>query len=231
MRALGYCRVSTEEQGREGLSLGVQRARLQAYCMARGLAMQKIYEDVKTAKNMTGRPALLGLLDDVRRGDVIVCCKLDRIFRNTKDALEMMETFGKAGIELASIEESIDTSTPHGKFFFTLIAALATLEREQTAERTRRVIGALKDSGRKYGPPPFGKRAVGGDLRTDLGAERAIAEIRYLHGTGATLRGIASWLQENGPPPPRGKGRWHASTVRLLLRRDDGRAEGVPRVD
>lgn len=221
MRALGYVRVSTEDQAREGLSLGVQKDRITAFCTAKGfvLNVQNLYEDAGRSAKDTNRPALRELLRQVREGDVVVACKLDRLFRNTRDALETAEMLRARGAQLVSIGESIDTSTPAGNFFFTLVAALATLEREQTSERTRQVMRSLRDGGRKYGPPPFGKVEQGGRLVSSEEQQAALGRIVELRASGLSMRQIASLMKSEGVPTPRGGEQWHHSTVRHLLRR------------
>lgn len=218
-KALAYVRVSTEEQAREGLSLGVQESRIKAYCLAKNLVMEKVYTDAGRSAKSINRPAFTDLVQNLQSGDAVVAVKLDRLFRNTRDALGFVDLLKERGAELICIDEGIDTVSPTGKFTFTLFAALAQLERDQTAERTKRVIGALKESGKKYGPAPFGKYAEGSTLVDDRSQLAAAAQIRLLRSQGMSLREIASWLGSQGIRTPRG-GPWQHSTVRYLLEKE-----------
>lgn len=217
--ARAYTRVSSEEQSREGLSLGVQESRIKAYCIAKGLDVVKVYTDAGRSAKDTNRPAFKDLVQNLHPGDAVVAVKLDRLFRNTRDALDFVELLKKKESELICIDESIDTTTPTGKFTFTLFAGLATLEREQTSERTRQVMRSLKDGGRKYGPPPFGKVEQGGRLVSSEEQQAALGRIVELRASGLSMRQIASLMKSEGVPTPRGGAEWHHSTVRHLLRR------------
>lgn len=219
MTARCYVRVSSEEQAREGLSLGVQEARLRAFCLAKGLAEPAVYVDEGRSAKNTRRASYQDLVQNLEPGDTVVACKLDRLFRNTRDALDFIEFLKARGCDLIVIDEAIDTSTPTGRFFFTLVAALASLEREQTAERTKRVIGTLKESGKKYGPAPFGKYAEGSTLVDDRSQIGAMTRIKALRHVGMSLREIAALMQDEGIRTPRG-GPWQHSTVRYLLEKE-----------
>src|SRR5213080_3659294 len=113
--AIGYVRVSTEEQVREGLSLDAQRARILAACALHGLTPAEVLVEAGESGRTLDRPQLQQLLDRVRAGQVgaVVVTKLDRLTRRTRDLLELVEdVFKPHGVELVSLSEQLDTRTP-----------------------------------------------------------------------------------------------------------------------
>ncbi len=162
---IGYCRVSSADQATSGISLDAQRHRLQAYCAAHGLTLARVEEDAGiSARKTTNRPALQRALVALRRGDAagLVAIKLDRLSRTTRDVLDLVARAEKEGWALHSIEERLDTSSPQGRFVVTLLGALAQLEREQAAERTKVAMAELRRQGKRTSRhPPFGHRFEG----------------------------------------------------------------------
>lgn len=134
---LGYIRVSTEEQNEER-----QRIAL----IEKGIDPEFLYIDKQSGKN-TEREQLKALLSFARKGDTIITESISRIARNTKDLLNIVDQLSSKGIEFISLKESIDTSTPQGKFMLTVFAAMAELERENILERQREGIAIAKAAG------------------------------------------------------------------------------------
>jgi DNA invertase Pin-like site-specific DNA recombinase len=131
---------------------------LREMCRSRGWNVTKEYVDQGWSGAKESRPALDELMRDVERGyryfDSVAVWKFDRFARSTKHLLRALETFQNLGINFVSLTESVDTSTPYGKLVFTILAAVAELERSLIAERIRngtRKQGARKP-GRKVGP-------------------------------------------------------------------------------
>ena len=142
-KVCGYVRVSTEEQSEQGWSIDSQKEKIRSYCAVYNFDLVKIYEDDGiSAKDIIHRPAMNEMLSATTgRGKSvysgIVCVKLDQIFRNMIETLEIAESWRKKGIEFHSINESLDTSSAVGMFFFQMLAALAQMERHQISERTK----------------------------------------------------------------------------------------------
>ena len=131
MTAIGYVRVSTEDQAKEGVSLDNQKSKIKAYCQLKDLELREVIEDAGISAKNLRRPGVQKVLR-LARGkeiDAVVVYKLDRIFRSTVDALETTKAFDKWGVSFHSIEETLDTRSAMGRFFFTLTAALAEMER------------------------------------------------------------------------------------------------------
>ena len=111
MKAVGYIRVSTEDQAREGVSLDNQRAKIQAYCDLKDLDLIEIIEDAGISAKNLNRPGIKKVLELARAKqiDAIVTYKLDRMFRSTVDALESTKKFDKWGVSFHSLQENLDT--------------------------------------------------------------------------------------------------------------------------
>ncbi len=139
---IGYARVSTQDQ-----SLELQRQALtKAGC-------QKIFED-HTSGIQLERAGLAKLREILREGDVLVVWKLDRLGRSVKQLVDLTAELHQQGIEFKSLTDSIDTSTPSGRFFFHVMASLAEMERELIVERTRAGLEVAKQLGRRGGRKP-----------------------------------------------------------------------------
>lgn len=133
---IGYARVSTQEQ-----NLDFQQQALE------GVGCKEIYAD-KTSGSRTIRPGLEKAVARLREGDTFVIWKLDRLGRNTKDLIEFVKALEDKKIQFKSLTDSIDTSTPSGRFFFHTMAALAQMERELIIERTKAGLLAASARGR-----------------------------------------------------------------------------------
>ena len=150
-RAAIYVRVSTAEQNTEG-----QEAELKEYVKNRGWEVTKVYRD-KVSGTTRSRPALDELIGDAkkRKLDIVLVWRFDRFARSVSHLLQALETFRTVGIEFVSISEQIDTSTPTGKMIFTVLGAVAELERSLIAERVRLGIQNARRKGKQLGRPPI----------------------------------------------------------------------------
>lgn len=200
MKAIGYIRVSTEEQAAHGISLDAQRAKIVAYAQVKDLTLVDIIEDAgKSAKDLK-RPGVQEVLKKARRKeiDAVIIVKLDRMFRCTVDALNTAQDFDKRGVALHSIHESLDTQSAMGKFFFTLTAALAEMERGLIGERTRAALARKKERGEVYGEVPYGFDVVDGSL-VDNPLEQGIkTRIVKLRQKGMSYQKVADTLNADG---------------------------------
>ena len=143
MTTYGYARVSTQEQ-----NLGRQLEALKA----RGIDDAHIYAD-KISGVADSRPALDELLGVLQRGDSLVVLSFDRLARSTMHLLKLADEFNERGIDLVSIKDACDTTTPQGKFFFTVTAAFAEMERSIIKERQAEGIALARRDGRLKGRP------------------------------------------------------------------------------
>lgn len=207
MKAFAYIRVSTEEQATDGVSLEAQKAKVAAWADLNGYELGGVFVDAGISGTKADRPGLAQALASVGKGDALVVYSLSRLSRSTKHTLELSERLDKAGADLVSISEKIDTTTAAGKMVFRMMAVLAEFERDQLAERTSTAMQHKKAKGERVGAIPYGKALHDdGVSLVDVPAEQeVIAEARKLHAAGLSLRKIAALLAAKGFKARNGK--------------------------
>lgn len=154
-----YIRVSTEEQARQGISLGAQEEALQNYAKALGYGIAKIYRDEgRSGKDIKGRPEMTQLLKDaeLRKFQAIFIYKLDRFSRSLKDLIETIERLKEWGIDFVSLQDKIETTSASGKLMFHIISAFAEFERNVTGERTKFAMDKKAREGGLVTRAPYG---------------------------------------------------------------------------
>jgi len=139
---LGYARVSTQDQGTQ--------AQLEAL---KASGCEKIFQE-KVSGGRWDRPELHRLLDHLRKGDIVVVWKLDRLSRSLKDLLLILEKIEVAGADFQSLTEAIDTSTPGGRMMMQIVGSFAEFERAMLKERTRSGLDSARKEGRVGGRRP-----------------------------------------------------------------------------
>lgn len=180
MQAAIYARVSTTN----GQSPAMQLRELREYCKRRGWRIVGEYTDAGISGTKDSRPELNRLMADAhkRRFDAVVVWKFDRFARSVSHLLRALETFNALGVAFVSLSESLDTSTPAGRMIFTVLGAVAELERSLIAERVRAGLRHARARGVRLGRP-----------RCDVDT----AEIRRLRLKGASWRAIGRALGVN----------------------------------
>lgn len=139
---VGYVRCSTVEQN-ESRQLKMMEEQ----------KVDKIFIDKASGKNAE-RASFKARMAFIREGDTVIVESISRIARNTRDLLTIVATLTEKGVEFVSLKESIDTTTPHGRFMLTVFGALAELERESILERQREGIEIAKAEGKYKGRKP-----------------------------------------------------------------------------
>lgn len=219
MKAIGYIRVSTEDQAREGVSLEAQEAKIRAWADFNGYDEVEIFKDAGiSGSSMDKRPALQAALKAVGKGDALIIYSLSRLARSTKDTLEISEQLQTKGADLVSLSEKIDTTSAAGKMVFRMLAVLAEFERDQIAERTKTAMSHKKTKGERVGAIPFGFRLLddGKTLEEHPKEQEVIQAARELHVAGMSLRVIASGLSAKGFKARNGKD-FEAQQVKRML--------------
>lgn len=201
-KAVGYIRVSTEEQARGGVSLENQRRKIEAYADLNDLELVEIVADEGRSAKDLNRPGVQRVLEMARcrAVDAIIVYKLDRMFRSTTDALQTAKMLDARGIALHSISENLDTGSAIGKFFFTLTASLAEMERNLIAERTRDAMRTKKAKGQRVGEIPYGYDLAedGVHLIQNDQEQAVIRRMKRMRGDGKTYKQISEALNKSG---------------------------------
>lgn len=223
-RAIGYIRVSTTDQAQEGVSLDAQEARIRAWATLNGYEVAGVYKDAGLSGGRAdNRPALQRALQEARRGTALVVYSLSRLARSTRDAIAISDILEKAGADLVSLTEKIDTTSAAGKMLFRLMAVLAEFERDQIAERTKMAMRHLKSQRVRVGHAPFGWR-LGRDGRTLVPHPHEQAAIELMakqRANGKTFAKIAQGMATMGVRTKSGSRRWHSKVVWGVLRNLD----------
>ena len=176
MRAAIYARVSTKDQNCE-----LQLRDLKAFCTARGFNLVREFVDVGESGAKDSRPQLNELMAAARKRqiDAVLVWRFDRFARSTKHLLLALEEFRSLNIQFISYSENIDTSSPLGQALFTIVAAVAQLERDLIRERVSAGIRNARANGKQFGRP---RRIVSQD------------DLKQLRSEGASLREISAKL-------------------------------------
>ena len=173
MKVALYTRVSTQDQ-----SVEMQLSDLRKFCEQRGFEVYREYSDEGVSGTREKRPSLDELMRDARKRkfDAVLCWRLDRFARSTKHLITALDEFRHLGIEFISYRENIDTSNPLRKAAFTIVSAIAELERNIIIERVKAGIRRAKENGKRLGRP----------RRLDLNVE----ELRRMRDKGLSYREI-----------------------------------------
>lgn len=220
-KVVGYARVSTEHQARDGVSLDAQVAKIRAYALAMDLELVDVIVDAGESAKTLRRPGLQRALAMLASGDAegLVVTKLDRLTRSVRDIGTLVEgVFSRAA--LLSIGDSIDTRSAAGRLVLNVLVSVSQWEREAVAERTQTALAHLKAEGVRLGAAPIGYRHTDA---TDAEGRRVIARVADeaetvarivdLKRRGASLREIAETLTNEGRRTKRGAA-WSAKVVR-----------------
>lgn len=220
-KAVGYIRVSTQEQATGGVSLAAQRAKLEAWAAANDGGLVALHVDAGLsggrADNRPGLQAALGQACKFKAA--LVVYSLSRLARSTRDALAISERLDKAGADLVSLSEKIDTTTAAGKMVFRMLAVLAEFERDQISERTTMAMRHKLAAGEFCGgAAPYGWRVAddGATLVPHADEQAVICAAQELRAAGLTLRAVGALLGVRGVTQRNGRP-WHAENVRRLL--------------
>jgi len=218
-RAAIYTRVSTEDQAKEGFSLDAQLDKLRSYCNARDWRIAGEYIDDGYSGRNIKRPAYTKMMDELEKWDLLLVIKMDRIHRNSKNFMVMMEYLKSEGKEFVSMSESLDTSTAMGRFVMDIIQRIAQLESEQIGERV--YIGmeqkARTGSGMLGFNIPYGYYFSDGFLYIEKNEKTVIDNIYTWYKNGNSMGEIVKMLNDAKVPTKRG-GIWAKKTISKILK-------------
>jgi DNA invertase Pin-like site-specific DNA recombinase len=206
--AIGYVRVSTEEQAVSGLGMDAQRAAIEQAAADRGWVLVGIEEDAGfSGKTTDGRPGLAAAIHAVesKRADVLIVSKLDRLTRSLADFAALMEQARRKRWQFVACDLAVDTTTPAGELVANVMASVANWERRVIGQRTRDALAAKKAGGARLGRP----RVLAEEIRSRIVSERH---------AGTTWQRIADRLNDECVPTARGGKSWQPATVSAAFR-------------
>ena len=213
-----YIRVSTEDQAREGFSLGEQKEKLLQLCAFKGYEVFKVYEDAGiSAKDMEHRPAFQEMLQDMRNGKInyIVAYKLDRVTRSVRDLEELILELEKYNCYLVCDRDDVNTSTANGKFFVRMLTVLSQLEIEIVSERTKFGLNGAIKSSHLPGPAPLGYKKDGNKKTiVDETTKPIIERIFKMYLEGKSFQQISNIFNEEKLLNPK---KWKDTTIQKII--------------
>lgn len=213
-----YIRVSTEDQAREGFSLGEQEEKLLQLCKFKELDVYKVYKDAGiSAKDMEHRPQFQEMLKDMKEEKLnyIVAYKLDRITRSVRDLEELISVLEQYNCFLLCDRDDVNTSTANGRFFVRMLTVLSQLEIEIVSERTKFGLNGAIKSGHIPGQRPFGyKSAEDKRMVIDNSTRPYVEKIFDMYLEGKSFQQIANYFKENNIFP---KKNWKDTTIQKII--------------
>ena len=223
MKAIGYVRVSTEQQADRGVSLEAQTEKVKAMAVVKEAELLDVIVDAGESAKSLSRPGMARLLELVesRAVDVVIIAKLDRLTRSVADLAELLKRFKRCGVSLVSVADSLDTKSAAGRLVLNIMTSVSEWEREAIGERTRDALHLKQRKGERVGNVPFGDRlaADGVHLEADPSEHEILGRIRSLRAAGKTLRAIAAALNREGFTTRR-QTPWQFQYVAAVLRAD-----------
>lgn len=213
-----YIRVSTEDQAREGFSLGEQEEKLLQLCNFKDLEVYKVYKDAGiSAKDMEHRPQFQAMLQDMKEGKInyIIAYKLDRITRSVRDLEELISVLEQYNCFLLCDRDDVNTSTANGRFFVRMLTVLSQLEIEIVSERTKFGLNGAIKSGHIPGQRPFGyKSADDKKMIIDNATRPYVEKIFDMYLEGKSFQQIANYFKENNIYL---KKKWRDTTIQKII--------------
>ena len=215
-----YIRVSTEDQAREGFSLGEQEEKLRQLCKYKDFEIYKVYKDAGiSAKDMEHRPQFQKMLEDMKAGKInyIVAYKLDRVTRSVRDLETLISTLEQYHCFLICDRDDVNTSTANGRFFVRMLTVLSQLEIEIVSERTKfGMAGAIK-AGHIPGSCPLGYyRDKDKVCRVDHSTKDIVIRIFNMYLEGKSYQTIANILDKEKVLYPEKK-KWTDGAIKRII--------------
>lgn len=215
-----YIRVSTENQAREGFSLGEQEEKLRQLCKYKGFEIFKVYKDVGiSAKDMKNRPAFQTMLEDMKNGliNYIVAYKLDRVTRSVRDLEVLISTLEKYHCYLICDRDDVNISTANGRFFVRMLTVLSQLEIEIVSERTKFGLNGAIKAGHIPGKCPLGYyRDKDKTLKNDNSTKDVVVRIFEMYLEGKSYQTIVNILNKEKVLYPEVK-HWIDSSINRII--------------
>jgi site-specific DNA recombinase len=218
-RIVSYLRCSTSYQ-LEGHSIDNQRLKIKQYCDLHNLVLSEEIVDEGVSGKTSKREGYMRLLEIVENGgcEGVIVYSLSRFSRNTMDTLSSIEKMNQKGITFHSLSESIDTSSPNGRFFLTILSSLSQLEREITSQRVTDVLKGLKITNKPYSNDLYGWDKVEGNLVENKLEQKMLRKILKMSKLGYSNYEIAKFLNEKGYKTKRGGKKFYYGTIDYIVK-------------
>lgn len=228
VRAIGYVRVSTEQQVNDGVSIELQVEKIKQYCDLYNHELLDIIIDAGVSAKNLKRPGITNVLQllDSNETDALVVYKLDRLTRSLADWSTLIKDYfnEKSGKTLLAVVDQIDTSTASGRMCLNLMMTVYQWEREVISERTKAALQHKRSKGQPLGSAKFGENITQLNITPNLVEQEVLNLILDLRTKGYTLQQIADHLNKNNYLSKRGKS-WYQRTVKNVI--DNSRLVGA----
>ena len=222
MNAIIYLRVSTTDQAESGAGLAAQSASCAAYAAKAGINVIGTFTDaaISGAAGIEDRPGLMAAVAGLRRGDVLLIAKRDRLGRDQMATLMIEKAVSRKGATIISADGLGNGDDAGSVFMRQVIDAAAVYERNLIKARTKAALAAKRKAGERTGEVPFGWRLDdAGRLAEDAAEQNVLVKIMACRAAGMSLRQIAAILTGAGIVTKKGNAKWHGETIRSILER------------
>lgn len=222
MNAIAYTRVSTTDQAESGAGLAAQAAAINAYATRAGLTILGTFTDagISGAAGIEDRPGLMAAVAGLRRGDVLVIAKRDRLGRDQMAILMIERAVARKGATIVSADGIGNGDDAGSVFMRQIVDAASVYERNLIKARTKAALAAKRKAGERTGEIPFGWcLGADGRLIEDAAEQNVLAKIKACRDAGMSLRQIAAILTESGIVTKKGGTTWKHTTIKSILER------------
>jgi site-specific DNA recombinase len=219
-KAVGYVRVSTQEQADYGYSIDAQIDKVKAYASLYDIELVDVVIDAGVSAKSLKRDGLTNVLQMLDSGvtDAVIIFKLDRLTRDVSDWNYLIKNYFTDNA-LLSVSDQIDTRTAAGRLCLNVLMSVAQWEREAIGERTSTALRQKQSQGEHVGSPAYGYKMLNKQLVKVASELEVIAFVKQMSDGGFTLSAIASELNEQGIKTKRG-GKWQAVQVSRVINRE-----------
>ena len=217
-RIISYLRCSTTHQ-LDTHSISHQRLKIDLYCKFHNLQLVEEIVDEGVSGKSTKREGYIRVMEMVnnKECDGVVVYSLSRFSRCVVDTLNSIQLMNDNGITFHSLTENIDTSSPNGRFFLTILSSLSQLEREITSSRVKDTLLGLKMTNKPYSNDLYGYDKVNGSLVVNDIEQKMIKKIEKLYRLGYTIHEIVKYINSKGFKTKRGGKRFYYNTIKGIL--------------
>lgn len=217
-RIVSYLRCSTSYQ-LETHSINNQRLKIKQYAELNDLTIIEEIVDEGVSGKSSKRDGYKRLMDmiDSKACDGIIVYSLSRYSRNVLDTLSSIHRMAENNIAFHSLSENIDTSSPNGRFFLTILSSLSQLEREITSIRVKDVLNGLKITNKPYSNALYGLDKINGQLIPNETELKMIRKVAKMHKAGYTYSEISNYLNSKGFKTKRGGKKFYHTTIKSII--------------